>query len=114
MLPNPLALNFGLPNPRVPNPCLPAPCLLTARPPAALEEAAALVNEGDLLVTALSLGFATTALREQPTCAATVCDKARWVGGWVGGVVGCGGWGGAGGGGARRSRACCPEPLQWM
>ncbi|PSC76088.1 cullin-associated NEDD8-dissociated 1 isoform B [Micractinium conductrix] len=41
----------------------------------ALEEAAALVNEGDLLVTALSLGFATTALREQPTCAATVCDK---------------------------------------
>lgn len=41
----------------------------------ALEEAASLVNEGDLLVTALSLGFATTALREQPACAATVCSK---------------------------------------
>ncbi|PRW59351.1 cullin-associated NEDD8-dissociated 1 isoform B [Chlorella sorokiniana] len=41
----------------------------------ALEEAASLVNEGDLLVTALSLGFATTALREQPACADTVVDK---------------------------------------
>ena len=52
------------------------PCL----PAAALEEAAALVNEGDLLVTALSLGFATTALREQPACADTVVDKASWLG----------------------------------
>ncbi|KAL4425586.1 hypothetical protein ABPG75_009602 [Micractinium tetrahymenae] len=41
----------------------------------ALEEASSLVNEGDLLVTALSLGFATTALREQPASAATVVDK---------------------------------------
>ena len=46
-------------------------------PATALEEAASLVNEGDLLVTALSLGFATTALREQPACADTVVDKAR-------------------------------------
>lgn len=44
-------------------------------PHAALEEASSLVNEGDLLVTALSLGFATTALREQPGCAPTVVDK---------------------------------------
>ena len=41
----------------------------------ALDEAAALVNEGDLLVTALSLNFATTALREQPACAATVVER---------------------------------------
>ena len=33
------------------------------------------MNEGDLLVTALSLGFSTTALREQPGCAPTVLDK---------------------------------------
>ena len=33
------------------------------------------MNEGDLLVTALSLGFATTALRQQPGCAGTVVGK---------------------------------------
>lgn len=47
------------------------------------------MNEGDLLVTALSLNFATTALREQAASAATVVDK-------VGGRLrGQGGWGGA-------------------
>ena len=35
------------------------------------------MNEGDLQVTALSLRFATTALREQPASAPTVCDKVR-------------------------------------
>ncbi len=50
----------------------PIPCPTFA---AALEEASGLVNEGDLLVTAQSLGFATTALREQPAAAATVVDK---------------------------------------
>jgi hypothetical protein len=35
------------------------------------------VNEGDLQVTALSLRFATTALREQPASAPIVCDKVR-------------------------------------
>lgn len=48
--------------------------------PAALDEAATLVNEGDLLVTALSLNFATTALREQAASAATVVDKVRTAG----------------------------------
>ena len=48
---------------------------LAAAGAAALEEAAGLVNEGDLLVTALSLNFATTALREQPASAATVTQK---------------------------------------
>ena len=42
---------------------------------AAVEEAAALVNDSDLQVTALSLGFATTALREQPGCVDTICAK---------------------------------------
>lgn len=45
------------------------------------------MNEGDLLVTALSLGFATTALREQPACADTVVDKASgWEGLGPGGI----------------------------
>ena len=35
------------------------------------------MNEGDLQVTALSLRFATTALREQPASAPVVCDKVR-------------------------------------
>ena len=39
------------------------------------------MNEGDLLVTALSLRFATTALREQPASAPTVCDKVRCAAG---------------------------------
>ncbi|KAI3438733.1 hypothetical protein D9Q98_001153 [Chlorella vulgaris] len=41
----------------------------------ALEEASALVNDGDLLVTALSLSFATAALREQPACAPAVVNR---------------------------------------
>lgn len=82
-----------LPAPLLPRSCMPpSPCArapLTRRPRCphwapwlpsalALEEASALVNEGDLLVTALSLGFANTALREQPACAATVVDKVGW------------------------------------
>jgi hypothetical protein len=33
------------------------------------------VNDGDLLVTSLSLGFATTALHEQPSAARVVVDR---------------------------------------
>jgi hypothetical protein len=42
---------------------------------AALQEAASLVNDGDLLVTALSLRFATAALAQQPACAPAVCER---------------------------------------
>ena len=114
-------------------PSVTLPCFLPSRhtlvvsaaPAAALEEAATLVNEGDLLVTALSLGFATTALREQPACADVVVDKARqrrrggvWWGWHCGPLSGCAGRLGKAGGvsdcigtGAsmtcRPSRCCC-------
>lgn len=55
----------------------------------AVEEAAGLVDDGDLAVTALSLKFAVTALRAQPSAAGAVCGKVRGaVGGWVGGGLG--------------------------
>ena len=43
----------------------------------AIAEAAELVSDGDLAITALTLQFATAVLRHQPGAAATVSEKVR-------------------------------------
>lgn len=46
----------------------------------AIAEAAELVSDGDLAITALTLQFATAVLRHQPGAAATVTGKVRCYG----------------------------------